>query len=64
MVSTDFLVFGRGLCISRDPSNLCRVQIDVFKEKFELSYGFYPLGRKTIKEEMNCEDRNRFLLRG
>lgn len=64
VVSTDFLVFGRGLCISRDPPNSCRVQIDISKEKFELSYVFYPLGRKTIEEEMNCEDRNRFLLRG
>ena len=33
VVSTDFLVFGSGLSISRDSSNQCRVQIDVFKEK-------------------------------
>ena len=57
VVSTDFLVFGSGLCISCDSSNQCRVQIDVFKEKFELSYGFYLIGRETIEEEMNCEDR-------
>lgn len=43
------------------PRTSVAFELMFFKKNFELSYGFYSIDRETIEEEMNCENRDRFL---